>query len=371
MSVDIGIVGLPQSGRSTIFRALTGSGYQAQESLTGKAVAHVGIARVPEPRLQGLADILHPQKIVPATARYTDIGVSVKDLAAGKGGGSAQAGLLSQLSNVDAIINVVRAFRDDSIPHIEGSLDVARDITNMGLELIFSDLKMLERRLERLAESLKGARASERQGLLREEELLLRIKKNLENETPVRSMALIAEESKAIAGFQFLTAKPLLIVVNIGEEELPQAASIEAELIPKYSRQGSHAVAVCGKVEMELAQMTENEARALHAEFGIVECGADRIIRSSYELLGLITFFTIASGEVRAWAIPRGTEAVRAAGKIHSDMERGFIRAEVISYDNLAECGSLAQAKKKGLLRLEGKSYVMQDGDVVTFLFNV
>ncbi|MBI2836325.1 MAG: redox-regulated ATPase YchF [Chloroflexi bacterium] len=365
MSVEIGIVGLPQSGRTTVFKALThAAGQHTQEA------AHVGVAKVPEPRLQQLAEILHPQRIVPATAKYIDVGVSIKDLAKGKGA-AGHSGLLAQLSNVDALLNVVRAFEDDSIPHIEGSLDIARDITNMDIELIFSDLTLLEHRLERLSESLKGAKPPERQGLLKEQELLIKIKGGLEHETPVRSMGLSPEENKTIAGFQFLTAKPLLIVVNIGEEQLSQAGSTEADLGLRYYRNGTGLITVCAKVEMELAQLADDEARALHAEFGIAECGADRIIRSSYELLGLITFFTIASGEIRAWSVQQGTEAVRAAGKIHSDMERGFIRAEVVSYDDLVNCGGIAQARKKGLLRLEGKNYAIQDGDVVTFLFNV
>lgn len=367
MSVDIGIIGLAQSGRTTLFNALThgsGSGQHAQED------SHIGMARVPEPRLEKLAELLHPQKVVPATARYIDIGASVKELVNGKGVGGQ---LLMQLTQVDALINVVRAFRDDSIPHVEGSLNVERDITNMELELTFSDLTLLERRLERVAESLKGAKPQERQSLMREQELMVKIKANLEKEIPIRSLTLTAEEARSIAGYQFLTAKPLLVVVNIGEDQLPQTESLEAELNSRYSRPKCRLITICGKVEveMELAELAEDEAQIMRSEFGIKESGADRVIKHSYELLGLLTFFTIASGEVRAWSIRQGTDAVRAAGKIHSDMERGFIRAEVISYGDLVKCGSLAEARKRGLLRLEGKSYIVQDGDVITFLFNV
>ncbi len=365
VSVDIGIIGLVQSGRTTLFNALThggGSGQHARED------SHIGMAKVPEPRLEKLAELLHPQKVVPATARYIDIGASVKDLVKGKGTGGQ---LLTQLTQVDALINVVRAFRDDSIPHVEGSLNVERDITNMELELTFSDLTLLERRLEKLAESLKGAKPQERQGFLREQDLLLKIKNSLEKEVPIRSLTLTAEEARSIAGYQFLTAKPLLIVVNIGEDQLAQTESLEAELSSRHSRPRCRLITICGKVEMEMAELAEDEAQIMRSEFGIKESGADRVIKHSYELLGLLTFFTIASGEVRAWSLRQGIDAVRAAGKIHSDMERGFIRAEVISYDDLGKCGSLAEARKRGLLRLEGKSYIVQDGDVITFLFNV
>ena len=367
MSVGIGIVGLPGSGRTTVFNALTGgqgTGGHTQDS----SAAHIGIAKVPEPRLEVLASMLHPSKVVPASVTYIDIGASVKGLATDKGIGGQ---LLSQLSNVDALINVVRAFRDDSIPHIEGSLDIERDIADMELELAFSDLTLVERRLGRIEVSLKGAKAAERPALLREQELLWRIKDGLEKGVPVRERALTAEEARITAGYQFLTAKPLLIVVNIGEDQLPEAASLETELNSRYARPQRRVTTVCGKLEMELAQLDDNAAGALRREFGLYEPGADRVIRLSYELLGLVSFFTTASDEVKAWSIRRDTEAVKAAGKIHSDMEKGFIRAEVVSFDDLVKCGSLAEARKRGLLRLEGKSYVVQAGDVITFLFNV
>ncbi|MBI2848151.1 MAG: redox-regulated ATPase YchF [Chloroflexi bacterium] len=364
MSVDIGIIGLPQSGRTTIFNALThgsGGGQRTQEGY------HVGMAKVPEPRLKGLADILHPHRIVPATVRYIDVSVSLKDLVSSKGGGQ----LLAELTNVDALINVVRAFKDDSIPHVEGSIDVERDTANMDLELAFSDIALLERRLSRIEESLKGAKPQERQGLLREQALLGKIKTELEREVPMRSLELTDEDKRTLAGFQFLTAKPLLTVVNIGEDQLAGSASLEAELNSRHSRPKCRLLAVCGKIEKELAQLDDSEAQTLRSEFGIRESGADRIIKLSYGILGLISFFTIASGEVRAWSVEQGTEAVKAAGKIHSDMERGFIRAEVLSYDDLAGCGNVAESRKKGLLRSEGKSYIVKDGDVITFLFNV
>jgi len=364
MSVDIGIIGLAKSGRTTIFNALTKgkveTGSYAQKDLT----PHVGIARVPEPRLKMLADMLRPKRVIPAEVRYLDIGASVKDKAI-----SSQ--FLTQLSNTDALINVARAFIDESIPHIEGSLDVERDIATIDLELAFSDLAIIERRLERIEVALKGAKQLERQSLLREQELLAKVQANLEKELPIRGLKLTTDEARTIANYQFLTAKPLLIVVNIGEEQLSQTVSLEAELKTHYSRPKCGVITLCGKLEMELAQLDESAAERFRAEFGITESGLDRTIKLSYELLGLISFFTIVSDEVRAWSIQNGTSAVKAAGKIHSDMERGFIRAEVISYDDLMKCSSLSEARKKGLLRLEGKNCTVQDGDIITFLFNV
>jgi len=363
MSVEIGITGLAKSGKTTIFNGLT----KGKADITS-GDPHIGVAKVPEPRLKVLTDMLHPKKVVPAEVKYIDIGASAKGLDKDK----AKSGqLLAELSNVDAIINVVRAFADESIPHIEGSLNVERDIASTNSELTFSDLFLIEKRLERIEVSLKGAKQLERQGFLHEQELLMKIKAHLEKNTPIRELELNADEARAIAGYQFLTAKPLLIVANIGEEQLPKAASLEAELNSHYSRPKCHIIALCGKLEMELAQLDDSAAEEFRSEFSIQEPGLDRAVKASYELLGLISFFTIASGEVRAWSIPKGTPALKAAGKIHSDMEKGFIRAEVIGYDDLIKCGSLAEARHKGLLRLEGKSYIVQDGDIITFLFNV
>jgi GTP-binding protein YchF len=279
--------------------------------------------------------------------------------------------LLNHLNPAEALINVVRAFTDDRIPHAEGSIDVERDIANIDLELAFSDLAILERRLEKIDISLKGAKQPERQGLVREQELVNKIKTNLEKDVPAREQGLSPDETKSIANYQLLSAKPRLIVVNIGEDQLPQAASLETELTSHYLRPNCCLITLCGKLEMELAQLDDSDAEAFRTEMSIEESGLDRTIRASYALLGLISFFSIASNEIRAWSIQNGTTALKAAGKIHSDMERGFIRAEVISYNDLVQCDSLAEARKKGLLRLEGKTYTIQDGDVITFLFNV
>ena len=363
MSVDTGIIGLTRSGKTTVFNALTRG-----EAATKSSTAHIGMARVPEPRLKGLADMLHPKRLVSAEVSYIDIGAPFKGSAREKGEGGQQ---LAALTNVDALINVVRAFTDESIPHVEGSLDVERDIASMNLELAFSDLAIIEKRLERIDESFKGAKQPERQGLLREQEMLMKLKADLGEDVPIRELELTVDETRAIANYQFLTAKPLLIVVNIGEDQLPQAPSLEAELNSRYSRPKCRIITLCGKLEMELAQLDNSAAEEFRADFGIQEAGLDRTVKLSYELLGLISFFTTASDEVKAWSVPNGTSALKAAGKIHSDMERGFIRAEVISLDDLVKCGNLSEARHRGLLRLEGKTYTVQDGDVITFLFNI
>ena len=368
MSIEIGIIGLLESGKTTIFNALTKGKADTIHHAPEGAKSHVGVTKVPEPRLKALEDLLHPKKAIPVEIGYLDIGASVKGMAKDKGIGGE---LLNRLSTVDALINVVRAFPNESIPHIEGSLDVDRDIATMDLELAFSDLAIIERRLERIQVSLKAAKSAERQGFLHEQETLLKFKSDLEKEVPIREMSLSPSEAKTIANYQFLTAKPLLVAINIGEDQLPEAASLEAELNSKYSREKRQVIVLCGELEMELVQLEDSTREEFRAEFGIKESAPERIIKLSYELLGLISFFSTAHDEVRAWSIPHGTTALKAAGKIHSDMERGFIRAEVITYDDLLKCGSTAEARKKGLLRLEGKDYIVQDGDVITFLFNV
>ena len=368
MSVNIAIVGLAKSGKTTIFNALTKGRTESKSHTPEGFSLHLGVVKVPEPRLKSLADMLHPNRVVPAEVKYVDIGASVKSLVDARGISSQ---LLNQLSTADALIHVVRAFPDESIPHPEGSLEIHRDIATMELELAFSDLAIIERRLNKVEESLKAAKAHERQAFLHEQEMMLKFRVDLEKDIPIRELKLTPEEVKAISPYQFLSAKPILTVVNVGESQLHQSASLEAELSARYSHPRRRVITLCGKLEMELAQLDESAAEGFRAEFGLKESGLDRTIKTSYELLGLISFFTIASGEVRAWSVPHETPAPRAAGKIHSDMERGFIRAEVISYDDLVKCGNIPEARKRGLLRLEGKNYIVQDGDVITFLFNV
>ncbi len=366
MSVGIGIIGLAKSGRTTIFNALSHG--KADTGSYTPEVAHIGLARIPDPRLETLSAMFQPKRVVPAEVRYLDLGAQVKSLAKDT---AISGKYLSQLSNADALIDVVRAFADERIPHTEGSVDVGRDIAVMDLELAFSDLAQLLRRLEKIKISLQGASQTERQGLLHEQELLIKLKAELEKDIPIRELSLSAEQTRTIAAYQFLSAKPLLTVANISEDQLGEAKALEDKLNLRFSQAKHRISTICGKLEMELAELDDSTAETMRAEFGLTKPGLERAIKLSYELLGLISFFTTASDEVKAWSIKRGTNALKAAGKIHSDMERGFIRAEVVSFDDLSKCGSLAEARKHGLLKLEGKNYIVKDGDVITFLFNV
>jgi GTP-binding protein YchF len=367
VTINIGIIGLNQSGKTTVFNALTG-GKADTISHAGGISQHVGVAHVPEPRLKVLAEMFHPPKVVYPEAKFIDVGASVKNLATDKGLGGQ---LLNQLSAVDSLICVVRAFKDESIPHPNGSLDIKRDIDALNLELVFSDLAIMEHRLEKLEESMKGAKAGERQGFLQEKDILLGFKAELEKDKALRTIAMDAAAIKLVTNYQFLTAKPMLIVMNIGEDQLAQAATLETDINGKYADSKCKVVTLCGKLEMELVQLEEKAAQEFRDGYGVKESGLERTIKTSYELLDMITFFTMVSSEVRAWPIKRGTHAQKAAGKIHTDMEKGFIRAECISLDELVKCGSIAEARKRGVLRVEGKEYIIQDGDVVTFLFNV
>jgi ribosome-binding ATPase len=368
MSTNIGIIGLPQSGKTTVFNALTGGKADTTAHATDGLVPHVGVVKVPDSRLWVLNDMFHPAKVVPAEAKYLDVSASIKGLAEDKGFGGR---LLNQLSAVDTIFGVVRAFKDESIPHPQVTLDVGRDIGTLNLELVFSDLAIIGRRLERLEDSLKAAKPQDRPVIQQEKDILLRLKAELEGDKTIRELQLEPAASKFITNYQLLTAKPLLIVVNIGEEQLSQAAAMEAELNTKYAGRNCRIITLCGKLEMELAYMEESEAKEFREHYGLKESGLARAIKASYELSEMISFFTVGEDEVRAWPIRRGLNAQKAAGKIHSDFEKGFIRAEGIGYEDLIKCGGLAEARKKGLLRLEGKEYIVKDGDILTFLFNV
>lgn len=368
MSINIGIIGLPQSGKTTVFNALTGGKANITTHTAESLSHHIGIARVPEPRLDVLANMFKPKKVVQIEVKYIDVGASLKTLVKDKGIGGE---LLNQLNTVDTLIIVVRAFTDDSIPHPQGSVAVTRDIATLNMELIFSDLAIIERRLEKIGTSLKSATAPERQTFQREKEILQNIQAEMEKDIPLREMYPEATTARIIANYQLLTAKPLLIVINIGEEQLPQATALEAEVNAQFAGEKCRAIALCGKLEMELAQLEENAAWEFRSDYGLDESGLARTIAVSCELSDLISFFTVGPDEVRAWPLKNNTPAVKAAGKIHSDIEKGFIRAESISYEKLIACGGLNEARKQGQLRLEGKDYIVQDGDVITFLFNV
>jgi len=362
--VKVAIIGIPESGKTTIFNALT-KGKAEVAAYSPTLAPNIGVAKVSDPRLSVLEGIFQPKKTVPAEVSYIDIAGPIKGF--GKEGAGGE--LLNYLTTADALLQVVRAFEDDKVPHPEGSIEPKRDIASLDLELAISDLAIMERRLDKLDTSLKGAKAAERESYLKEQLVLQKVKAELEKDKPIRIQGLANEELKMLTNYQFLTAKPMLVVLNIGEKQIPQASQLEGAVSALYPQFA--VVALCGKLEMELAQLSDAEAQEFREAMGLSKPALDRVIDLSYSLLGLVSFFTTVSSELKAWTIPGGTPAPKAAGKIHSDMERGFIRAEVVSYSDLASCGNLAEARKRGLLRTEGKNYIIQDGDVVTFLFNV
>ena len=362
--MKIAIIGMPGSGKTTIFNALT-RGRAEVAAYSPTLAPNAGVAKVPDFRLPVLEGIFRPKKTVPAEVSYTDIAGSLKTFGREGLGGE----FLSYLTTADALLQVVRAFTDEKVPHPEGTIDPKRDIASLDLELAVSDLAIIERRLDKLETSLKGAKATERESYSKEQLLLQKVKTELEKEIPIRQQGLAAEERKMLSDYQFLTAKPMLVVLNMGEEQISEASQLERELNTLYPEFA--VAAFCGKLEMELAQLGDAEAREFRAAMGLSAAALDRVIDLSYSLLGLVSFFTTVSAELRAWTIPGGTPAPRAAGKVHSDMERGFIRAEVVGYSDLESCGSVAEARRRGLLRTEGRNYIIQDGDIVTFLFNI
>jgi len=361
--MKVAIIGLPMSGKTTIFNALT-RGRADVAAYSPTLAPNIGVAKVSDSRLSVLEGIFQPKKTVPAEVSYLDISGSINSF--GKEGAGGE--LLNYLTTADALIQTVRAFEDGQVPHPEANIQPKRDITSLDLELAISDLAIMERRLDKLETSLKAAKAAERESCLKEQSLLHRIKEELEKDVPIRLQGLTQGELKMLSNYQFLTAKPMMVVLNIGEKQISDASQLEAEISSYYPQFA--VVAICGKLEVELGQLSDAEAKEFREAMGLGKPALDRVIDLSYSLLGLVSFFTTASSELKAWTIPHETPAPKAAGKIHSDMERGFIRAEVISYKDLEGCGDIAVARKRGLLRTEGKDYVIQDGDLVTFLFN-
>ncbi len=364
--MEIAIIGLPQSGKTTVFNALTPSDAGIAGSRSPSREVHVGVAKVPEPRLDALAQMFPRGKIVQASVTYLDVPVSE---------GTADRGIagrhLNFLQRVDAFLLVVRAFKDPAVAHPSSNVDPEQDASNMMEELAFSDLGIVERAMERRQISLKGAKVSEREAIGRDLALLTSIKETLEAEKAVRELELTSEQKRELSSYGLLTAKPLLVVFNIDEEDLADASVTSERLTRKYDQPGVRAMAMCCKLEAELAQLVPEEQEEFRSSLGAGESGSARVIDLSFALLDLVSFLTVGDDEVRAWPVPRGTPALNAAGKVHSDIERGFIRAEVVAFDDLAACGSLTETRRRGLLRLEGKSYLVQDGDVIDFLFNV
>jgi ribosome-binding ATPase len=354
--MQTGIIGLPQVGKTTLFRILTRVHFDARSAA---AATHVGVAKVPEPRLAQLAALYDPKKTTYATVQYVDVGGMQKDRA-------RDAAVLAPLREVDALAHVIRVFDDPSVPHASGTTDPVRDATNLELELIFADHDQILRRLERLEKELKKKKEP---ALENEKNVLERCKSHLESEKPLRELELTAEEHKSVSGFLFLSQRPMLYVLNLGDNEAAELSTAvdRHKLSALAGRPNTAVVPVCGRLEAELAEMDEKEAAELLASYGLHEPGLNRVIRTTYELMGLISFFTAGEPEVRAWTIRKGSTAVKAAGEIHSDIEKGFIRAEVVRCDDLLAAGSLAAAREKAQVRLEGRDYIVQEGDVILF----
>jgi len=363
--MQIGIVGLPLSGKTTVFNALT-RGHAIVAGYSDKP--NIGVAKVPDHRLHELAKIYSPERVVPAEVSYVDIPSPQDGFGQTRG---ISGDYLNALQSTDALLVITRAFDNPSVTHVDESVDAIRDVENMLLELSFSDLSLLERRLDRVVDAFKSAKAAERSELTKEQALLEHVKGNLEAGVAVRDQNLPPEASHRLSGFQFLTAKPTIVVVNISEDQLPEAGSFQNQLAEIATGPQMRATVIAGKLEMDLAQMEEGDEKEFRHSLNAGESGLNRMIALSYDVVGLISFLTVGEDEVRAWQIIDGTIAHKAAGKIHTDLERGFIRAEVVTYENLMDCGSLAEARSRGVLQQEGKEYIVNDGDIMHVLFNV
>jgi GTP-binding protein YchF len=354
------LIGLPSTGKSTLFQLMT-SAKDAPRG-HGKTETAVGISKVPDDRLDRLTAMYNPRKRVPATIEFTDI------VAPGRTGAAALVDVAGY-KNADALVHVVRAFRDESVPHPSGSIDPRRDAQAMEDELILADLGVVERRVERLDRDLKKTRTAE---LEQERALLLRCKAALENGQPLRALGLAGDDLRRLRGFQLLSAKPLLLVINLDEQDVALAANVQEAaartgLTDFLAGAATAAVPVCAKIELEIAALDPADAASFLADLGLAESGLDRVIRATYALLGYVSFLTVGEDECRAWSIPRGTIAQDAAGEIHTDIARGFIRAEVVHYDALVARGSMTACKEHGEVRLEGKEYPVKDGDIINF----
>ncbi len=365
--MKLAIIGLSNSGKTTVFNALTGQNIETTLYATVAGEPHFGVVKVPDQRIQKLAEIYKPKKVTPATVEYVDyIGLTKGDM--------VQNGKVFDLiRDADAVVHVVRAFADQVVSHPLSSIDPLRDIETVELEFIFGDLEFVDKRLARMEEGAKkGKKPNES-----EKKLMLKCKAALEKEIPLRNIDFDDEEQKAMKPLQFASTKPEIIVLNVGEEDLASSrakevlANADEFIRNKGLSMTTRVVTLCGKIEMEIAQLTLDEARAFLEDLGIEEPALYKLIRESYTLLGLISFLTAGEDEVRAWTITKGMHAQKAAGKIHSDIERGFIRAELVSYDDFMADGSMSAARDKGHLRLEGKTYEVKDGDIINFRFNV
>ena len=363
--MKLGIVGLPNVGKSTMFNSITKAGAECANYPFCTIEPNVGVVPVPDERLDKLTEMYKPQKTTHAVVEFVDIAGLVKGASKGEGLGNK---FLSHIRETDAIVEVVRCFDDSNVVHVDGSVDPIRDIETINLELIFADIETVNKRLDKARKNLKADKKYQQ-----EIDLLERIKENLENGISARALEFNEEEQALVKDMFLLTTKPILYISNISEEQIENAENDEMVLkVKEYaSKENAEVIPLCVKIEEELSGLEEDDKREMLEALGLEESGLDKVIKKSYDLLGLMSFLTAGEPEVRAWTIIKGTKAPQAAGKIHSDIERGFIKAEIVSYDDLIREGTMAAAKEKGLVRSEGKEYIMQDGDIVLFKFNV